>query len=108
MRVLAQLNRRERTAIIVCIGFIAATLLLSLVDQFRVYRYARSMMDPEYQRLRYTGTIVVPNMQGQCRYTQFDNKTSELRGSEVVDCIGGVGATSAGNRMNSLRDAFKR
>ena len=108
MRVLAQLNRRERTAIVVCIGFIAATLFLSLVDQFRVYRFARSIINPEYQRLRYTGTIIVPQTMGQCRFTQFDNKTSELRGSEVGDCSNGTGPTSAGNRMNSLRDAFKR
>jgi hypothetical protein len=112
MRVMAQLNRRERTAIIVCVGFIAATILLSFVDQFRVYRFARSLADPEYERLRYTGTIVVPTVpgqaQGQCRFTRFDNKTSELRGSEVANCFGGPAATSANDRINSLRDAFKR
>ena len=108
MRVLAQLSRRERTAIVVCLGLMVATLGLSLVDHIHVYRYARSMMDPENQRLRYTGTIVVPHVLGQCRYTQFDNKTSELRGSEVSECLGGSLANPAGNRLDSLRDAFKR
>lgn len=109
MRILAKLNRRERTALVVCLVFIAGTLLLTYIERFPAFHLARSMMDPEYQRLRYTGTIVTPEQAaGQCRFTEFDNKTSEFRRTEIGECYGKPGVNSPYDRINSLRDAFKR
>jgi len=109
MRILTQLNRRERIALVACLLFIAATLCLSFVEQARVFHLARSMMDPESQRIRYTGTIVVPEqMPGLCRFVQFDNRDSESRRTELAECFGKPGINSPYDRMNSLRDAFKR
>ena len=109
MRVLAQLNNRERTALVVCLAFITGTMLLTLAEQVPIYQIARSMMNPEYQRLRYTGTIVTPEqVAGQCRFTIFDNKTITLQRSEVGECYSRPGVNSPYERINSLREGFKR
>jgi hypothetical protein len=108
MRVLAQLNRRERIAVVACLAFVTATLLLSVVEHFQLVHVARTMLDPNYQRMKYTGTIVLPGPErGQCRFTQFDNKTSELQKSEVAECYGRR-PNSPNDRINVLRDTFKR
>jgi hypothetical protein len=109
MRILAQLNRRERIATAVCVAFIAATLLLSILDRMSLFHVARSMMDPNYQQLLYTGTIVIPDkIPGQCRFTQYDNKTSEFRNTEIADCYSKSRINSPISRMDSLRDAFSK
>ncbi len=109
MRVLAQLNRRERIALIVCVAFIVATLVLSIADQMALIHITRTMINPNYQQLRYTGTIVTPDQApGQCRFVQFDNKTSELRHAELGDCFGRPGVNSPYGRMESFRDAFSK
>jgi hypothetical protein len=109
MRIANHLNSRERTALVFCVAFMVATLMLSTLDQRSVLHSARSMIDPNYLDVQYTGTIVVPaQMSGQCRYTQFNNRTIELKGSEIGECYNKSGAISPNDRMNSLRDAFKR
>jgi hypothetical protein len=109
LRVLAQLNNRERTALIICVAFIIATLALSMVDQTSLIHVTRTMIDPNYLKLRYTGTIVMPDQSpGQCRFVQFDNKTSEIRHAELAECFSKPGVNSPYDRMNSFRDAFSR
>jgi len=109
MRVLAQLNNRERTTLIICAAFIAATLFLSFVDKMSLVHVTRMMIDPNYQQFRYTGTIVTPDQaDGMCRFVQFDNRTIEFRRAEVADCFAKRGINSPYGRMNSLRDAFTR
>jgi hypothetical protein len=109
MRIAAQLNSRERTALIFCLAFMAATMFLSFVDQNSVIHTIRSKMDPNYLQFRYTGTIVVPDQpNGMCRFVEYDNKTSEFRNTEVADCYGRSGTNSPYSRMNSLRDTFKK
>ena len=110
MRFLKQFNRREQTALLVCAVFIVGTLFLSLVEQsslFQIFQFARSMIDPTDQKLRYTGTIITPHeTSGLCRYVQFDNKTSEFRHTEIATCFENPGTSSPSGRMNALRDAF--
>jgi hypothetical protein len=109
LRVLAQLNHRERTALIICVAFIAATLVLSIVDHASLIHITRAMIDPSYLQLRYTGTIVTPDQtDGMCRFVQFDNRTIELRHAEIAKCFGKSGVNSPYGRMDSLRDAFSR
>jgi len=109
LRVLAQLNRRERIALVICLTFIVATLLLSIADRTSIVHITRSMIDPNNQQLRYTGTIIIPDQAaGQCRFTQFDNKTSEFRHTELGECYGKSGVNSPYSRMESLRDAFSK
>ena len=109
MRIADQLNSRERTALIICLAFIVATMLLAVVDQTSLVHTARTMMDPNYLRLRYTGTIVIPDQpQGMCRFVQYDNKTSEFRDTEIAECLGKAGVNSPYNRFDALRDTFTR
>ncbi|HTS40602.1 MAG TPA: hypothetical protein VMH84_08700 [Xanthobacteraceae bacterium] len=107
MRFLTQLSRRERTALVICLGFIAATFLVSYAEQTSIFYYGR-FRDPEFQKRQYTGTIVIPEQNlGQCRFTQFNNKTSEFTRSEVGDCYSRPDVNQF-DRMHSLRDAFKK
>ena len=109
MRALTQLNRRERTALVFCLAFMIATLVLSTFDQRSVLHTARSMIDPNYLDVQYTGTIVQPaKTLGQCRFTRFNNRTIEFKPSEIGECYGRSGASSPSDRMNALRDAFRR
>jgi len=109
MRISAQLNSRERTALIFCLAFMGATLLLSFVDQDSFIHTVRSTMDPNYLQFRYTGTIVIPDQpNGMCRFVQYDNKTSEFRNTDVAECYARPGMNQPYSRMNSLRDTFKR
>lgn len=109
MRVVAQLTRRERIALIICVAFSVATLFLSFADQTSLIHISKLMIDPDYLRLRYTGTIITPDQApGQCRFTQYDNKTSEFRHTELAECYGKPEVSSPYGRMNSLRDAFSR
>jgi hypothetical protein len=109
MRIVSQLNGRERAALLFCVAFMVATLVLSTFDQRLIVHQARSLVDPNYLDVTYTGTIVVPVQQsGQCRYTQFNNRTIELKGSEIAECYNSSPMNQPGARMNSLRDAFKR
>ena len=109
MRISTELNGRERTALIFCIAFLAATLLLSFVDRNSIIHTVRSTLDPDYLQLRYTGTIVTPNQpNGMCRFVQYDNKTSEFRNAKVAECFGRSGIYSPHSRMDSLRETFKR
>lgn len=109
MRFVSQLNGRERTALLFCVAFMVATLVLSTFDQRLIVHHARSIVDPNYLDVTYTGTIVVPVQQsGQCRFTQFNNRTIELKGSEVTECYNRSPMNAPGERMNSLRNAFKR
>ena len=109
MRISTELNSRERTALIFCLAFLAATLLLSFVDRNSIIHSVRSTLDPNYLQVRYTGTIVTPNQSnGMCRYVQYDNRTSEFRNTEVAECFGKSGMYSPHSRMDSLRDTFKR
>lgn len=109
MRILKELNGRERTALVFCVAFMLATLVLSTFDQRSILHNARSMIDPNYLDVTYTGTIVVPaQTSGQCRFTQFNNRTIEFKGTAIAECYGKSGMNSPNDRMNSLRDAFKR
>jgi hypothetical protein len=103
MRFLSNLSRRERIAIVVSLGFVAATILLSIVDQMLIFKTAAM------PRERYTGTIAMPTQNlGQCRRAQFDNKTGELGRPEMVECNGKTDVNLPTDRMNSMRDTFKR
>ncbi len=109
MRVLTQLNRRERIALIVCVAFMIATLVLSFTDRTSLVHITKTIINPDYLKLRYTGTIVMPDQSsGQCRFTKFDNKTSEIRHAELGDCFGKTKVNSPYGRMESLRDAFSK
>ena len=109
MRIRTRLSSRERTALIFCLAFISATFVLSFYDDTSFIHAIRATMDPNYQQLRYTGTIVIPEQTyGMCRFVQYDNKTSEFRNTEVGECYGRSGVNSPYSRMNSLRDTFKR
>ena len=109
MRFVGQLNSRERTVLLFCVAFMLATLLLSTFDQRVIVHHARSIIDPNYLDVTYTGTIVVPVRQsGQCRYTQFNNRTIELKGTEIAECYNPSPMNQPGERMNSLRNAFNR
>ena len=108
MRISAQLNSRERTALIFCLAFMAAILLLSFLDQNSFIHTFRSTIDPN-QQLRYTGTIIYPEQaNGKCRFVQYDNRTSEFRNTEVADCYARPGIYSPNSRIDSLRNAFKK
>jgi hypothetical protein len=109
VRVLGKLNGRERVALVFCLAFMLATLVLSSFDQRTVVHTARTMIDPNYLDVQYTGTIVQPaKTVGQCRFTQFNNRTIEFRPSEFGECYRTLGAMTPHDRMNSLRDAFKK
>jgi hypothetical protein len=109
MRVLAQLNNRERVALIVCATFIVATVVLTFIDRTSLIHATRLMIDPNYQQLRYTGTIVTPDHSpGMCRFVQYDNRTSEFRNTEIAECFGRSGGNSPFARLNSLRESFKK
>ena len=109
MRIADQLNSRERTALIVCLAFIVATMLLAIADQTSLVHVARTMVDPNYQRLRYTGTIVIPDQPaGMCRFVQYDNKTSEFRSTEIAECSAKPGVNTPFNRFDALRDTFSK
>jgi len=103
------LTSRERTALVFCVAFMIATLVLSTLDQRSIVHTVRSSINPNYLDLRYTGTIVQPaKASGQCKYTQFNNRTIEFIGSEINDCLNNRNPYSPSERMNSLRDAFKK
>ena len=109
MRVAAQLNHRERGALVFCLAFIIATLLLSFVDRNSFIHTARSMLNPNYLQVNYTGTIVTPQPDSSmCRFVEYDNRTSEFRNTEVADCLRKSGGTAPFARMDALRDTFKR
>jgi hypothetical protein len=109
VRIAARLNSREQTALIFCLAFMGATLLLSFVDQNSFIHSVGSTMDPNYLQFRYTGTIVIPDQpNGMCRFVQYDNKTSEFRNTDVAECYAKPGVNSPYSRMNSLRDTFKK
>ena len=102
------LNGRERTALVFCVAFMMATLALAAVDQNSVLNTARSFIDPNYDDVPYTGTIVVPTRDmGQCRFTEFNNRTIEFTRSKLAECYLRGELYSPTARMNSLRDAFK-
>jgi hypothetical protein len=108
MRIVSELNGRERTALLFCVAFMLATLVLATFDQRSIIHHARTMIDPNYLDVTYTGTIVQPAQQsGQCRYTQFNNRTIEFKGTAIAECYG-RSTVSPTDRMNSLRDAFKK
>ncbi len=108
MRLSTELNNRERTALIFCLAFMAATLLLTIVDQNSFIHTVRSTLDPNYLQFRYTGTIITPDQsKGMCRYVQYDNKTSEFRNTEFAECYNRP-KYSPHARIDSLRDTFKR
>lgn len=107
MRIAGKLSRGEQTALIFCLAFIVATILLSLVDRHSLFHALRSKLDPEHTR--YTGTIVTPDeVDGRCRFVQYDNRTSEFFNREVANCNARPGMNAPNERMNALRDAFKR
>jgi len=109
MRISAELNSRERTALIFCLVFMAATLLLTFIDQNSFIHTVRSTIDPNYLQLRYTGTVIIPDQpNGQCRFIQYDNRTSEFRNTEVAECYNRPSVYSPHSRMDSLRDTFKK
>ena len=109
MSIAKQLTGRERTALVFCVAFMMATLVLSTFDQRSIVHTVRSSIDPNYQDVRYTGTIVQPaRASGQCRFTQFDNRTIEFMGSGIGDCFNNRNPYSPNERLNSLRDAFKK
>ena len=109
MRISAELNSRERTALIFCLAFMAATLLLMFVDQNSFIHTVRSTLDPNYLQFRYTGTIVIPDQpHGKCRFVKYDNRTSEFRNTEVAECYDRPSSYSPHARINSLRETFKR
>jgi len=109
MRFVSHLTGRERTALLFCVAFMVATLVLSTFDQRVIMHQARSIVDPNYLDVTYTGTIVVPTPQsGQCRYTQFNNRTIELKGSALAECYRSSPLNQPGERMNSLRNAFNK
>ena len=109
MRTRVRFTQRERNAFVLCVAFIGATLLLSLVDQNSIIHSARSIIDPNYLDVRYTGTIVTPSLSsGICRFVQYDNKTSEFRNTEFAECLRNSGRTSPYARMEALRDTFKK
>ena len=109
MRFVSGLTGRERVALLFCVAFMLATMVLSTFDQRTIVQQARSIIDPNYLEVTYTGTIIVPTQNsGQCRYTQFNNRTIELKGSEVTECYRRSALNQPGDRMNSLRDAFNR
>src|SRR5262245_59971091 len=109
MRVQSKLSRRERTALIFCVAFILATVALSFFDKSSLLYSVRVPFDNTDPKLRYTGTIVVPDQPtGRCSFTQYDNKTSEFRGTEYGECFGKPDVNSPFFRMNALRDTFKK
>jgi len=109
MRAIAKLNSRERAGLIFCLAFIAATLLLSLLDKSSMYHALRSTLDPNYLQFRYTGTIVTPDqVSGMCRFVQYDNKTSEFKNSELAECYSKPSVNTPHSRIDSLRDTFKK
>src|SRR4029077_14734996 len=109
MRITEQLNSGERTALIMCVAFIVATLLLAMVDRTTLIHTARMMMDPNYLQVRYTGTIVIPDQpSGMCRFVQYDNRTSGFGNTEIAECYAKRGINSPGNRIDALRDTFRR
>ena len=109
MRISNELSGRERTALIFCLAFMAATLLLTFVDQNSFIHSVRSTIDPNYLQLRYTGTVIIPDQsKGMCRFSQYDNRTSEFRNTEVAECYNRPSSYSPHSRMDSLRDTFKK
>ena len=109
MRISNELSGRERTALIFCLAFMGATLLLTFVDQNSFIHTVRSTIDPNYLQLRYTGTVITPDQsKGMCRFSQYDNRTSEFRNTEVAECYNRPSSYSPHSRMDSLRDTFKK
>ena len=109
MRVLTQLNNRERIALAICAVFIVATLLLTLIDRTSLVHATRTIINPNYLQLRYTGNIVVPDDNpGMCRFSKYDNRTSELRHTEIAECYDKSKENSPNARLNSLRETFKK
>ena len=109
MQVPAHLNQRERTGLIFCVAFMVATLFLSFVDQNSFIHTARSIINPNYLQINYTGTIVTPQPDSSlCRFVEYDNKTSEFRNTEIDDCLRKSRGTAPFARMDSLRDTFRR
>jgi hypothetical protein len=107
MRIAGKLSRREQTALIFCLAFIVATIMLSFADKNSLFHALRSTFESEHKR--YTGTIVTPDeVDGRCRFVQYDNRTSEFRNREVANCNSKPGMNAPNERMNALRDAFKR
>jgi hypothetical protein len=107
MRIVSKLNRREQTALIFCLAFIAATIMLAYVDKNSLFHALRTKFETQHQQ--YTGTIVTPDeVDGRCRFVQYDNRTSEFRNREVANCNSKPGMNAPTDRMNALRDAFKR
>jgi hypothetical protein len=110
VRVVAKLSRREQTALIFCLAFIAATFLLSMIDQNSLFHAVRNRLDPNLLRNGYTGTIVTPEQAaGMCRFVQYDNRTSEFTNTEFGECLSRrFNVNSPNARMNALRDTFKK
>jgi hypothetical protein len=107
LRVLTQLNPRERTALIVCLVVFVAILFLSIANQTKLIHITKSWIDPDYQQHSYFGAIVIPDqVSGRCRFVQYDNKSGETRSTELSECPGKVGVDSLNNRMNAVQDNF--
>jgi hypothetical protein len=109
VRDLMQFNNRERAALAVCALFIAATLLLTLVDRTSLVHATRLIINPNYLQFRYTGTIVTPDeASGMCRFAKYDNRTSEIRNAEINECNSKSKLDTPHSRLQSLRDTFKK
>ena len=111
MRVLTQLNRGERTALIFCVALFFAILFLSIANRTTLIHIAKTLIDPNNQQLHYVGAIVIPDQaSGLCRFVQYDNKSGETRSTELAECPGKLGVDSPSNRMNtqSTFDASNR
>src|SRR5260221_11051365 len=101
MRITAELNSRERTALIFCLAFMAATLLLTFVDQNSFIHTVRSTIDHNYLQLRYTGTVIIPDQsKGMCPFSQYNNRTKEFRKTEEAEYYTRPNSYSLNSRMD--------
>ena len=109
LRVLTQMNPRDRTALIICVAVFATILFLSVANQTKLIHITKSWINPDYQRDSYVGAIVIPDRaSGQCRFVRYDNKSSETGRTELTECPGKLRVDSLNNRMDAVQDNFQK
>jgi len=110
---LRRLSHRTLVGLSIYAAFLIATVVWFAFYQFPGSSIASSRgpaSDAGGRDARYTGTLLIPREAGGgCRQMTFNNNSGAVAQVGVVACPGDSdGATTSGDRMNAIRDAFSK
>ena len=113
MQPLRRLSHRTLVGLSIYVAF-----LIAIVAWFAFYQFSGSSIDLSGspasdaggRDARYTGTLLIPREAGGgCRQMTFNNNSGAVAEVGVVACPDGSnGATTSGDRMEAIRNAFSK